>query len=100
MHSAHSVHRFRSLSVPLVLTLLLAAPWPVQAKPFEASRPEAKASPIHLFIDWLAGLWDDNGCTFDPNSLCLDSSEPASGSDNLDNGCTFDPSGSPCRDGR
>lgn len=98
----HSVHSFRSLSVLLVLALLLAAPWPVQAAPSESSRAEAKASPIRLFIDWLASLWDDNGCSFDPGGLCRDStgSEPPSGSDGLDNGCTFDPSGSPCRDGR
>ena len=95
----HSVHSFRSLSVLLlVLTLLLAAPWPVHARPAESHRTEATASPIHLFIDWLARLWDDNGCSFDPNGLCT--SEPPSGSDGLDNGCSFDPSGSPCRDGR
>jgi hypothetical protein len=92
----------RCLSTVLVLALLLAAPWFAAAQPSEALRFEPKAGPIHLFLDWLEGLWGDNGCTFDPSGGCRDgaASESPSGTDGLDNGCTFDPDGSPCHDNR
>lgn len=96
------VHGFRSLSIVVVLALLLTTPWPVEASPSEAPRAEVAANPFHLFLEWLAGFWDDNGCTFDPSGSCRESadSESPSGAESLDNGCTFDPNGLPCRDDR
>ena len=90
---------FRCLLLTLVLALLLAAPWPVAAQPSEPS-VEVKASPIHLFLAWLEGLWVDAGCIFDPSGVCRDglASESPFGNEGLDNGCSFDPSGGGCRD--
>jgi hypothetical protein len=119
-----SVRNFRALSVLLVLALLFAAPWPVEAgPPWESPRAKIDAGPIGLLIEWFGSLLGDNGCTFDPNGGCRDmsgtngqeagctfdpgggcrdtaGSESPSGTHGLDNGCTFDPSGSPCRDDR
>jgi hypothetical protein len=85
----------------LVLTPLLAAPWSVAAQPSDAPRAESKASPIHLVLTWLGGLWGDAGCIFDPSGLCRDGaiSDSPSGTESLDNGCSFDPGGGDCRDG-
>ncbi len=97
----HNVQRLRSPFVLLVLALLLAAPWTVEARPSEAHRAEATASPIHLFLDWVASLWGDNGCSFDPNGggcrYGAGSTSP-SGTDGLDNGCSFDPGGGSCHE--
>ncbi len=73
-------------------------PWSVEARSSEAHRAEPAAS-LHLFLDWLAGLWEDAGCTFNPSGGCRDAAggEPANSFDSLDNGCTFDPGGGACR---
>jgi hypothetical protein len=89
-------HRLRSLSALLVLALLLFTPWCVQAGSSGASRAKAAVG-LGLFLDWLAGLWADAGCTFDPSGACRDAAGgPATDSDSLDAGCTFDPDGEAC----
>jgi hypothetical protein len=88
--------RLRSLSALLVFALLLCTPWCVQAGSSGAPRAEAAVG-LGLFLDWLAGLWADAGCTFDPGGACRDAAGgPATGSDSLDAGCTFGPNGGAC----
>ena len=93
------VQNVRSLSFLLILALLLAAPWPAAAMPFDAPRSEATAGPIRLFVECLASLWSNNGCSFDPGGSCQDTvaTESPAKTNSLDNGCSFDPDGSPCR---
>lgn len=103
----HSDHRFRALSVLLILALLLA-PWLPEAKASEAPpRTEATAShPVDLVIGWLMALLGDEGCTWAPNGTgCRESPDNGCGWDpngdacreSLDNGCTWDPNGG-CRE--
>ncbi|HKH49013.1 MAG TPA: hypothetical protein VKM72_30480 [Thermoanaerobaculia bacterium] len=101
----HSHRSFRPLFV--LLLALLFAPWRAEARPSEAHRADAAASPpIERFIGWLVTLWGDVGCTMDPSGgACRESvdngctADPSGGCrDSLDNGCTMDPDGGGCRE--
>jgi len=94
----YTVHRVRSLctGLGLALALLLSTAGTAAAGPAEAPRAAwAVGHPVRLFAEWLASLWGEAGCTFDPNGACKNGATvpPPAGTEKLDPGCIFDPSG-------
>ena len=104
----HTSHRFRALCTVLALAVLLLAPWPAASAP---------SHPFDTFTDWLADLWAEAGCIWDPSGLTgcepvsvpmgglswdpnggvsgVAAETPPAGTDSAEGGCIWDPDGRP-----
>ena len=104
----HTSHRFGALCTVLALAALLLAPWPAAAAP---------SHPFDAFTNWLADLWDEAGCIWDPSGLTgcepvststaglswdpdggvsgVGEGPPPAGTDSAEGGCIWDPDGRP-----